>query len=255
MPLKNSKSTKRIKPLPIAPTSTHRHAHKALMALANPMKAAVTAGFFKTGKGQYAQGDRFLGVTSPEITKLARQFHHLGLEDCERLLQSAYNEERALSLTILSGLYVRGDDATKNKVYRLYLKNRHRVNNWNLVDGSAPNILGTHLLARDRSLLYELAQSPSLWDRRIAIVATLTFIRVENFSDTLKLSELLLADKHDLMHKACGWMLREVGKRNQPVLEKFLKRHYRVMPRTMLRYAIERFSSERRSAYLKGTIP
>ena len=133
-------------------------------------------------------------------------------------------------------------------------KKRVRINNWNLVDSSAPHIVGAHLLRQDRSVLYELAQSRSLWDRRIAVLATFAFIRADDFADTLKLTEQLLADEHDLMHKACGWMLREVGKRNQPALEKFLRRHHPVMPRTMLRYAIERFTPARRKAYLAGKI-
>ena len=232
----------------------HRQAHAALLTLANPNKAEFLAGFFKTGKGQYAEGDRFLGITVPAIRQLSRQFRQLGLTDCERLLQSAYNDERLLSLLILVEQYRKGDDGVKNKVYQIYLNNRHRVNNWNLVDGSAPYIVGAHLLHRDRSLLFELAQSRSLWDRRIGILATLTFIRADDFTDTLKLTKQLLGDEHDLMHKACGWMLREVGKRNQSVLEDFLRQHHDAMPRTMLRYAIERFSPAKRTGYLTGKI-
>jgi 3-methyladenine DNA glycosylase AlkD len=232
----------------------HRQAHAALLALANPNKAEFLSGFFKTGKGQYAEGDRFLGITVPAIRQLSRQFRQLGLTDCERLLQSAYNDERLLALLILVEQYRKGDVGAKNKVYQIYLKNRRRVNNWNLVDGSAPYIVGAHLFQRDRSLLYELATSRSLWDRRIGILATLTFIRADDFTDTLKLTEQLLGDEHDLMHKACGWMLREVGKRNQFVLEGFLRQHHDAMPRTMLRYAIERFSPAKRTGYLTGKI-
>jgi 3-methyladenine DNA glycosylase AlkD len=232
----------------------HRQAHAALLSLANPNKAEFLAGFFKTGKGQYAEGDHFLGITVPAIRQLSRQFRQLGLTDCERLLQSAYNDERLLALLILVEQYRKGDVGAKNKVYQIYLKNRRRVNNWNLVDGSAPYIVGAHLFQRDRSLLYELATSRSLWDRRIGILATLTFIRADDFPDTLKLTEQLLGDEHDLMHKACGWMLREVGKRNQSVLEGFLRQHHDTMPRTMLRYAIERFSTAKRTSYLTGKI-
>jgi len=157
-------------------------------------------------------------------------------------------------LLILVEQYRKGDVSVKNTVYQIYLNNRHRVNNWNLVDGSAPYIVGAHLLQRDRSLLYELAKSRSLWDRRISILATLTFIRADDFTDTLKLTEQLLGDEHDLIHKACGWMLREVGKRNQSVLEGFLRQHHAAMPRTMLRYAIERFSPIKRTGYLTGKI-
>jgi hypothetical protein len=227
-------------------------AHAALLALANPKKAAFLAGFFKTGKGQYAEGDRFLGLVVPSVRRLARQFQHLGLADCERLLHSRYNEERLLSLLILIGQYRNGEADTKNKVYRIYFKNRDRINNWNLVDVSAPPIIGAHLLRQNRSVLYELAQSRSLWDRRMAVLATFAFIYENEFAETLKLVEKLLDDEHDLMHKACGWMLREVGKRNRPALEKFLRRHHRAMPRTMLRYAIEKFSPARRRAYLTG---
>lgn len=232
----------------------HRQAHAALLALANPNKAEFLAGFFKTGKGQYAEGDRFLGITVPAIRQLARQFRQLGLLDCERLLRSAYNDERLLALLILVEQYRKGDANIKNKVYQVYLNNRHRVNNWNLVNSSAPYIVGAHLLNRSRSLLYQLAQSRSLWDRRIAVLATFAFIRAGDFADTLKLTEQLLGDKHDLMHKACGWMLREVGKRNKSVLEGFLRQYYAVMPRTMLRYAIERFAPAKRTAYLTGKI-
>ena len=233
---------------------THRQAQTALLALANPNKAAFLAGFFKTGKGQYAEGDRFLGITVPAIRQLARQFRQLDLTDCERLLQSPDNEERLLSLLILVEHYRTGDAGAKNKVYRIYLKNRHRVNNWNMVDSSAPYIAGSHLLQQDRAVLYELAQSESLWDRRIAILATFAFIRENDFTDTLKLTEQLLGDEHDLMHKACVWMLREVGKRNQSVLENFLRLHHHLIPRTVLRYAIERFSPAKRTAFLIGKI-
>ena len=232
----------------------YRQVHMALLALANPRKAAFLAGFFKTGKGQYAEGDRFLGISVPAIRHLTRQFRHLDLKGCERLLQSPYNDGRLLALLILVEHHRKGDADVKNKVYRIYLKNRQWVNNWNLVDSSAPHIVGCHLLQQDRSLLYELTQSRSLWDRRIAMLATFAFIRANDFADALKLTELFLTDEHDLMHKACGWMLREVGKRNRTALESFLRRHHRVMPRTMLRYAIERFDPARRKAYLTGMI-
>jgi 3-methyladenine DNA glycosylase AlkD len=156
-------------------------------------------------------------------------------------------------LLILVGRYQKGDAVTQDKVYQLYLASRHRVNNWNLVDGSAPYILGAHLLTRDRSVLYELAQSSQLWDRRIAVLATLALIRAHDFADTLRLTVLLLADDQDLMHKACGWMLRELGKRDVASLEDYLRRHQHVMPRTMLRYAIERFAPDKRAALLAGT--
>ena len=231
----------------------HLRAHAALCTLADPEKAKFLAGFFKTGPGQYGEGDRFLGIVVPAVRQLAKQFRQLPLGDCEVLLASPDNEERLLALLILVGQYQQGDVITREKVYQLYLAHRERVNNWNLVDSSAPAIVGTHLLTRDRSVLYELARSPTLWDRRIAVLATLTFIRAKDFADTLRLTEMLLTDPQDLMHKASGWMLREVGKRDVAVLEDFLSVHQRTMPRTMLRYAIERFASDKRAALLAGT--
>jgi 3-methyladenine DNA glycosylase AlkD len=223
-----------------------------LLKLANPARAAFLAGFFKTGKGQYAEGDRFLGIMVPAIRRVSRQFRQLGLPQIERLLRSAYNEERLLALFILDDAYRTGDAPTRQAVCQCYLRNRSRVNNWNLVDASAPYILGAHLLRRKRTVLYRLARSPNLWDRRIAVLATFAFIREGDFTDTLALTRRLLDDKHDLMHKACGWMLREIGKRDRAKLEDFLRQHHRVMPRTMLRYAIERFTPARRKAYLSG---
>jgi 3-methyladenine DNA glycosylase AlkD len=230
---------------------TYRQAHAAVMALADAEKGKFLQRFFKTGQGEYGEGDRFLGITVPAIRRLAKTFRELGLSETERVLQSPYNEERLLALIILDEQYRRGDPQVQQAVVDCYLKNLHRVNNWNLVDGSAPYILGQHLLRRSRALLYRLVESSSLWDRRIAVVATFAFIREGDFADTLKLTERLLEDEEDLMHKACGWMLREVGKRAQPELEAFLKRHHRAMPRTMLRYAIERFPAEQRREFLK----
>jgi len=230
-----------------------QQAHDALFALADPGKAKFLAGFFKTGVGQYGEGDQFFGIAVPAVRQLARQHRSLPLAECTSLLASPYNEERLLALLILVGWYQKGDLDIRDKVCQLYLDHRSRVNNWNLVDSSAPYILGPHVLTGDRSVLYALAQSPVLWDRRIAVLATFALIRAHAFADTLKLTEMLLTDGHDLMHKACGWMLRELGKRDAEVLEKFLRRHQRVMPRTMLRYAIERFSPDQRAALLAGT--
>lgn len=230
----------------------HRQALAVLQAQADPARAQLLAGFFKTGKGQYAEGDRFLGIMVPAIRRLAGEFRQLPLPECERLLHSPFNEARLLALVLLVAHFEQGDARTQDEVYWLYLKNRGRINNWNLVDASAPSIVGTHLRGRSRAELAALAQSRSLWDRRIAVVATLAFIRQGDFADTLKLTAQLLDDDQDLMHKACGWMLREVGKRDQPVLEKFLRRHHHRMPRTMLRYAIERFPEPRRQDYLTG---
>jgi 3-methyladenine DNA glycosylase AlkD len=233
-------------------TASYRQAHAALLGLADPAKAAFLEGFFKTRKGQYAEGDRFLGITVPAIRRLSRQFRQLGLSQIERLLRSPFNEERLLALLILGDSYRRGAAPARQAVCRCYLRNRSRVNNWNLVDASAPYILGAYLLPRKRTALYRLARSQNLWDRRIAVLATFAFIREGDFADTLELTRRLLQDKHDLMHKACGWMLREIGKRDPIVLEDFLRQHHRAMPRTMLRYAIERFPPARRQAYLRG---
>ena len=221
-----------------------------MMALTDPEKGRFLQGFFKTGKGQYGEGDRFLGITVPAVRKLSKEFRGLRLRDLEHLLGSPYNEERLLGLLILVEQYRRGAAEVREGVARCYLRNRRQVNNWNLVDSSAPYILGPHLQWGSRALLYRLVRSNCLWERRIAVLATFAFIREGDFSDTLRLTELLLEDKEDLMHKACGWMLREIGKRDQPVLEAFLQRHGRVMPRTMLRYAIERFSPAERRVYL-----
>lgn len=236
-----------------AGTADGQRAHEALLALANPEKAKFLAGFFKTGPGQYGEGDHFLGIVVPAVRELAKQFRLLPLADCEVLLASPYNEERLLALLILVGQYPKADQATQDKVYQFYLAHRQRINNWNLVDCSAPAIVGAYLLIRDRSALYEWVRSPVLWERRIAVLATLTFIRAKDFADTLRLAELLLADPQDLMHKACGWMLRELGKRDATVLEDFLSLHQQAMPRTMLRYAIEHFSPDKRAALLAGT--
>ena len=228
-------------------------AQAALEALAHPDKAAFLAGYFKTGPGQYGEGDRFLGVAVPAVRQLARRFRQVPLDGCDALLASPYNEARLLALLILVDQYTRGNVATRNTVYLFYLARRQRVNNWNLVDSSAPGIVGAHLLAQGRTVLYELAHSPVVWDRRIAVLATLAFIRANDLADTFNLVELLLTDKHDLMHKACGWMLREAGRRNPAVLADFVRQHQSVMPRTLLRYAIERFAPEQRAAILAGT--
>lgn len=235
-----------------ADPADHRAAQEALRALANPNQAKILQRFFKTGPGEYGEGDHFLGIKVPVVRQCVRTFRQLPLIECTRLLASPYNEERLLALLILVGQYQKGDEATRAAIYRLYLKHRSHVNNWNLVDSSAPHIVGVHLLSRDRQPLDDLAASRSLWDRRIAVVATQALIRAREFRDTLRLAERLLTDPHDLMHKACGWMLREVGERDQSVLEEFLRQHQRTMPRTMLRYAIEKFSPARRQAYLQG---
>jgi len=210
--------------------------------------------FFKTGKGEYGEGDRFLGIRVPVLRKLAGQQKDMSLETASRLLASEFHEERLLSLLILVSLFNTGTQKEKNAVYRVYLENTRFINNWDLVDSSAQHIVGAYLLTRNRKPIYRLARSKLLWERRISILSTFYFIKRNEFDDTLNLSEKLLHDHADLIHKAVGWMLREIGNRNQAIEENFLKTHYQDMPRTMLRYAIEKFEKKKRMAYLKGEI-
>ena len=227
-------------------------AEDALRALAQPGKARTAAQYFKTGPGEYGEGDQFYGIRVPQVRELARQFNTLSMAGCVALLQSPYNEARLMALAILVRRFEKGDAATQNAVYTTFMAQRHRVNNWNLVDSSAPYISGPYLLQRDRAVLRKLALSPAMWDRRIAVLSTFAFIRAHDFADTLDLCEVLLPDPQDLMHKACGWMLRELGKRDQPALLGFIQTHYSAMPRTMLRYAIEKFEPETRRCLLQG---
>ena len=223
---------------------------KDIRSLANPEKAGVLQGFFRTGKGQYGEGDVFLGVTVPQSRAISKKYALLSFANIKALLKSKIHEERLVALLILVHRYQKGDEDEKKGIVDFYLGNTKCVNNWDLVDLSADKLLGHWLFGKDTSLLCRLAESPHLWERRIAIVSTFHFIRNNRFSDTLKISGMLLGDKHDLIHKAVGWMLREVGKRDQPVLEGFLKRHHKKMPRTMLRYAIERLDEGRKKFYM-----
>ena len=226
---------------------------ESLRAQANPAIAEHSARFFKTGPGEYAEGDKFLGIRVPVLRAHVRHFATASLGDVLTVLRSQYHEERLFALLVLVRQYENADSKTKAKIVEAYLHNTYYINNWDLVDSSAHKILGPYLFDRDRKLLLELATSDSLWERRIAIIATLYFIKHEQYSDTLAVARLLLNDKHDLIHKAVGWMLREVGKRDRAVEEAFLQDHYRTMPRTMLRYAIEHFSTPDRQAYLTGS--
>ena len=221
---------------------------KEMRTLADPAKARVMQGFFKTGPGQYGQADVFVGIAVPQSRLIAKKYAQLPLADVKQLLQSEIHEERLVALLILIGKY-RGDP---EKIARFYLANLDRVNNWDLVDVSAPGILGAHLLDRDRAVLYGLARSKVVWERRVAIISTLAFIRRGEFADTLKIAKMLLSDRHDLMHKAVGWMLREVGKRDLATEEEFLQRHCKSMPRTALRYAIERLPEQKRRTYMQA---
>lgn len=225
-------------------------AQQRLRSLGCPEQAAILARFFKTGPGQYGEGDRFIGVKVPLTRQVAKEFRHLPIPEIECLLHSDIHEERLLALVILVGQFEKGDDPTRKTIYNLYLANTRHINNWDLVDLSAPQIVGGYLKTKSRKPLDRLAKSASLWERRISIVATHWFTRHGESIDTLRIAEKLLGDKQDLIHKAVGWMLREVGKRDQAMLEEFLSQHCRIMPRTMLRYAIERFPEEKRRTYM-----
>ena len=225
-----------------------------LRRFATKEKASLLQRFFKTGPGQYGEGDRFLGVMVPGIRSVVKEFHDAPLGESVDLLRSPWHEDRLCALLIMVSQFERGDDALRNKVYSLYLRNTRYVNNWDLVDLSAPKIVGPYLDGGSRALLYRLVRSKMLWERRIAVLATFPYIRKGDFDDALALSKILLGDDHDLMHKAVGWMLREVGKKDVSALEAFLKQHHRNMPRTALRYAIERFPEAKRKKYLTGNL-
>lgn len=213
--------------------------------------------FFKTGKGEYGEGDVFLGITVPTLRLISKKYQNLELRDLQKLLDSKIHEHRLSALMILRFKYSAFDKASADKqksIVKFYLKNTKKINNWDLVDLSCHYILGNWLLDKDRKILYELAKSKNLWEKRIAIIATFAFIHENQFDDTLKISSILINDKHDLIHKAVGWALREVGKKEKKTEINYLDKHYKTMPRTMLRYAIERFSDNERKHYLKKTV-
>jgi 3-methyladenine DNA glycosylase AlkD len=224
---------------------------KEMKAASDPKRAKASKWFFKTGKGDYGEGDIFLGLDNPSMRRIAKKYKGLPLGSVQKLLDSGIHEERQMGLFILVNLFARSDEKRRKELFSFYLKNAKRVNNWDLVDLSAPHIVGESLLPNDRKILYKLAKSDNLWERRIAIISTFAFIRNGEFRDTLAIAEILMNDPHDLIHKAVGWMLREVGKRDQSVLENFLKKHSKHMPRTMLRYAIEKFDPKKRAFYMK----
>ena len=227
---------------------------KELSSLEDSHTASFLKRFFKTGPGEYGEGDLFRGIRVPVLRKLAKEYQSLTLAETEVLLRSSYHEDRLLALLILVRAYLRGDDAVKEKAFDLYLKNTQFINNWDLVDSSAAQIVGAFLWDKNRDVLYRLARSSDLWERRIAIIATFHFIRRCEFTETLKIAEILLAAREDLIHKAVGWMLREVGNRNMNIEEGFLRNHHKRMPRVMLRYAIEKFPEPKRQQYLRGEI-
>lgn len=237
---------------------------KELKKAANPIKAKILQRFFKTGKGEYGEGDIFLGITVPMLRLIASKYKDLTLKEVEELLKSKIHEERLVALLLLVYKYQKGSKNEREEIYNFYLKNTKYINNWDLVDLSAHLIVGEYVFRsviaseakqsqkKGIDTLEKLARSKNLWERRIAIVATYYFIRNRKFDPTFKVSKILLHDKHDLIHKAVGWMLREVGKKDQKKEEIFLKQHYKTMPRTSLRYAIERFPDTLRLSYLRG---
>jgi 3-methyladenine DNA glycosylase AlkD len=223
---------------------------KELYALADPADAKFLQGFFKTAPGQYGAGDRFLGLRVPDLRRLVREYSDLEDSEALEMLTSSWHEERLLALLLLVRKYSRGDEAVRAKLHRAYLANTRYINNWDLVDASAQYLVGAHLKVGEIELLERLARSDDIWERRIAMISTFHFIKLGEFRPTLRIAKLLVDDPHDLIHKAVGWMLREVGKRDRGAEDAFLLKHYRNMPRTMLRYAIERHPERARKRYL-----
>lgn len=228
---------------------------KELAKLANREYAQHSQRFFKTGKGEYGYGDVFIGIRIPDLRKLAKMYADLGFSDVGKLVKSKIHEERLVGLLILVNKYKMADkEADKNKVYNFYTRHFQFINNWDLVDVTCPHIIGPQLIDKNRNVLANWARSDHLWTRRIAIVTNWWFIRNGDLTSVFKISRILLNDEHDLIHKAVGWMLREAGKQNQKALEDYLQLYYNSMPRTMLRYAIEKFPESKRQKYLKGKI-
>lgn len=223
---------------------------KELKAFSNPKTAKHSQRFFKTGKGQYGEGDRFLGIRVPLLRKIAKKYGYLSLNEVSTMLKSPFHEIRLASLFILINSYQKADQNYRRKIVNLYLKHTSFINNWDLVDASAHKILGDYLLDKKKDLLYKLAKSQILWERRISIITTLKFIKAGSYHHTMNISELLIGDKEDLTHKAVGWMLREVGKKNFDLEITFLNKYAKIMPRTMLRYSIENFPENIRQKYL-----
>jgi 3-methyladenine DNA glycosylase AlkD len=233
---------------------TAQEISRHLRSLADPDIAEHSKRYFKTGQGEYGEGDRFLGIRVPDIRAQLKKCEAVSLENIQLLLLSAFHEERLFALLLLVRLFAKGDEKEKTAIYNLYLNNIHRINNWDLVDSSASQIIGSYLESRNKQILYKLVKSTNIWERRIAIISTFQFIRNNQFDDALKLARPLLNDKEDLIHKAVGWMLREIGKRDVTVEKAYLQAHYKKMPRTMLRYAIEKFPEQVRKKYLAGEV-
>ena len=227
---------------------------QALRAVAESDRINDLQRYFKTGPGEYAEGDKFIGLRVPAVRAVVKQFRATEFSVVEKLLASPWHEERLCALLLMIEHFKRADEKGRERIYRFYLNNTDHINNWDLVDVSTHKIVGEFLLEKERKPLYKLARSKKLWERRIAIIACFAFIRFKDFDDALKLSAILRDDEHDLIHKAVGWVLREIGKRDRKTEEVFLKEHYQKMPRTMLRYAIEQFPEARRKAYLAGRV-
>jgi 3-methyladenine DNA glycosylase AlkD len=225
-----------------------------LQKLANKEKATLLARYFKTGQGEYGEGDVFIGLTVPQVRVIAKKYRDLPFRDIEKLLHSKIHEYRLTALLILCAKFENATEEERKKIVTLYLRNTRYINNWDLVDLSSHELVGTFLLHKPRTILYKLAKSKNIWERRIAVISTFAFLRHHDLSDSVALAEILLHDTHDLMQKAIGWMLREVGKRDKKILEDFLSTRYKTMPRTTLRYAIEKFDEKRRAQYLHGQI-
>ncbi|MDQ6632872.1 MAG: DNA alkylation repair protein [Verrucomicrobiota bacterium] len=227
---------------------------KELNELANAETATFLQKFFKTGRGEYGAGDLFRGVRVPVLRKLAAKYQNISLAESKRLLQSQFHEDRLLALFFMVRLFAKSNEAARKDIYRLYLNNARFINNWDLVDSSAEHIVGAYLNDKNRAPLHRLAESANLWKRRIAVMATFHFIKHGDFNETLTIAEKLLTDKEDLIHKATGWMLREVGNRDLKAEKTFINQYYRKMPRTMLRYAVEKFPEAERQKYIKGEV-
>lgn len=232
-------------------SNTAKQIERELIKVSSKDKAKASSWFFKTGEGQYGFGDKFIGVRVPEQRSIAKRFEELPLTEIKALLASEYHECRLTALIILVARYKKTEERSKKAIVDFYIDNISRINNWDLVDSSASQILGNYLLDRDRKILYKFAKSKLLWERRIAIISTFAFIDRNEFEDTLSISEILLNDDEDLIHKAVGWALREVGKKSKPTLLKFLDKHAATMPRTALRYSIEHFDKPLRAKYMK----
>lgn len=233
---------------------TVKQVQKTLRKLADPDIAAHSLHYMKAGKGEYGEGDMFIGIRTPALRTQLKRFYNLSVDDSFSLIKSKYHEERWFALQLLVRKFQRGTADEKKTIYDRYLQDTKYINNWDLVDCSAPKIIGPYLENRSRRLLYRFAKSKSIWERRIAIMSTFHFIRGYDFDDALEISRMLLNDQEDLIHKAVGWMLREVGNRDRVAEKKFLNKYYQTMPRTMLRYAIEKFPEKERKSYLQGVL-